>query len=374
METYRISSRLQQQEREYLIQTTNDATAGLVSTTVYVDGIQTETVHCPHPLEINPQELLALVKVTHGEKKEELEAMLQTYQQVVASGDPAMIYQLGTAFYYKCLCLEAAELFHSVASVDSEHHQAFNFLSMTNLELGRIDDALTAARHAVKLRPGYADYRNNLGEAYLAANNAEEAIAEFEQAITINMYYADAHLNLGLGRILRALPGGDRETTPKMMAAINECLDKAGMIYPDYKARTDFQEGLAAIKAGDFGQALNYLRRVREAKKTAHRREFASFYMRFVLFPSWVTERAINERIKYLESEVDQNPNYVDLKIELAQCYFEQSCHIWKRGVEQLSMAAEMNNSLPRVATALEEAKKTHDDMSCAVGRITGKE
>jgi tetratricopeptide (TPR) repeat protein len=373
METYRISSKLKEREHEYLIQTANDASQGLVSTTVYVDGVQTETVNCPHPAEINPQEVLALVKLAHGEKKKEMESLLQTYRQVIADGSPAMMYQLGTAFYYKRLCWEAAELFRAVTGMEPNHHQALNYLGMTLQALGRIEEAVSAATAAVELRPGYADYRNNLGEAYLAANSPEKAIGEFQQAVAINMYYADAYFNLGLGHILRIITNPDPERVSQSAARVIECLNKAALIYPDYKDRSDFGEGLQAVKHADFSRALNLLAGIREAKKANYRREFASFYMRFVLFPGWITEQAVTERIKYLEEEVERNPNYVDLKAELAQCYLEQSRLIWQRGVEQFEKAAEMNSSLPNISSALQEARMALEHLSNALGRVSGK-
>jgi hypothetical protein len=78
METYRLSSKLKEKDREYLIQTANDSNVGTVATVIYVDGVLTETVNCPHPADVQPQEVLSLVKMTHNEKKQEIETLLQT--------------------------------------------------------------------------------------------------------------------------------------------------------------------------------------------------------------------------------------------------------------------------------------------------------
>jgi hypothetical protein len=110
METYRLSSKLREKDREYLIQTANDNDLGSVATTIYVDGVLTETVNCPHPNEIKPQDVLSFVKVTHGEKKKEVETLLQTYARVLNSGDVESMSQLGTAFFFKGFYHEAREL------------------------------------------------------------------------------------------------------------------------------------------------------------------------------------------------------------------------------------------------------------------------
>ena len=123
METYRLSSRLREGEREYLIQTSNDASQGSVATTVFVDGVQTEVVNCPHPTEITHDQMLSLVKLTHGEKKKELETLLKAYGQAVEKNDPELMFHLATAFFYRRFYNEAAELFGRVVSQTPDHHQ-----------------------------------------------------------------------------------------------------------------------------------------------------------------------------------------------------------------------------------------------------------
>ena len=167
METYRVSSKLRENNKEYLIQTANDANLGLVATTIYVDGIPTESASCPHPGDIKPQEVMSLVNLTHGEKKKEIENLLQSYHKALQGGRPEAMCHLGTAFLYKGFYHEARDLFLAATSVDSEYHQAYNQLCVAEQVLGSIGSAIDSGKKAVALRPRYADYRNALGEAYL---------------------------------------------------------------------------------------------------------------------------------------------------------------------------------------------------------------
>ena len=174
METYRLSSKMSEQEREYLIQTTNDANLGSVMTTVYVDGVPAETIDSPHPSDINPEEVLSFVKVTHGEKKEEIEKLLQAFGRAVASHDLQMMYHLGTAFYYKGFYYEASELFVNCINLNHSHHQAYNFLSQADLARGRFKEAVThydngtinlsRGQHQVKLKYTH----DNGGDAHIS--------------------------------------------------------------------------------------------------------------------------------------------------------------------------------------------------------------
>ena len=189
---------MKDQDREYLIQTANDSSIGNVATTTYVDGILTESINCPHPTDIRPQDVLSLVKLTHEEKKREIEALLQTYRRGIDGGDPELMFQLATAFYYKGFFQESRELCRVSLTLNSELHQTYNQLGLTELALGSVSDAISAGLEAVKRRPRFADYHNNLGESYLAGGDFRAAVVQFEEAIGINLYYADAYFNLGL--------------------------------------------------------------------------------------------------------------------------------------------------------------------------------
>lgn len=373
METYRISSKLRDRDHEYLIQTTNDASAGTVLTDVYVDGLRTETVSCPHPGDINPQEVLSLVKVTHGEKKKELETLLQAFGDVLSKGEPDVTYQLGTAFYYKRFYREAAELFAAVINLMPDHHQARNYLAMTQLCLGQLAEARESAESAVDARPGYADYRNNLGEIYLASENAEAAAEQFERAIEINMYYSDAYFNLALANGLKAKKSDDHQLRTQAIGRMVEGLNKAAMIDSELRDMADFKNGFQHLQTGDFGRAMNSFLSVRESRREARRLQFSTYYMRFLLHPGWVTERAVVERIEFLEDAIRKNPSYVDLQAELGYCYLEHSRLVWDKGVRQLRKTAEMNPSLTNIRKALDRAETAQTALKQTVGDITKK-
>lgn len=373
METYRLSSKLRERDREYLIQTANDAVLGTVNTSVYADGVPTETTNRPHPSEISPQQVLSVVKMTHGEKRIELEALLKAYKEFTASGDLESMHQLGMAFFFKRLYVESIELFRSVVALKPDHHQALNQLGAAYLAAGRFDEAIASSRKAVSLRSEYADYRNNLGEAYLANNQASEALSEFEKAISINMYYGDAYLNLGLASLLEAISHPSREKTPAQIQRSVDCFKRAALIHPEHKLRSEFEEGIAALGATDLTRALNCFKALREGKKEGHRQEFAALYMKFVLHPEWITEQSVEERITFLEAELKRNPSYVDLQAELAQCYLQQARILWRKGTEQFKKAVDANSSLTHARESLTIAEKVQTGLEEALNRIAGK-
>jgi len=373
METYRLSSKLRDKDREYLIQTANDSSIGSVATTTYVDGILTEAVNCPHPTDIRPQDVLSLVKLTHEEKKKEIEALLQTYRRVIDGGDPEMMYQLGTAFYYKGFHQESRELCRSALKMNSEHHQSYNQLGMTELALGSSADAIAAGHQAVNRRPRFADYHNNLGESYLADGDYRAAIVQFEEAIGINLYYADAYFNLGLAHLAAiAARTPDSSTTERMAAKIVDCFHKASLIHTAYLT-SQFALGMEAVKGHIFDRALVLFRAVRDTKIESHRQEFAGFYMKFILFPEWVSEKVVQERIAFLQQEIAKNPMYVDLQVDLAHCFLEQARLSWQKGIEYYQKSTEINPSLTRIQTALDHIERAYQQMCAALGRVSEK-
>lgn len=63
-------------------------------------------------------------------------------------------------------------------------------------QTGRIDDAMALYENALSLKPDYADVHNNLGVILAAQGRIGDAIARFERAIKLNPQYAAAHNNL----------------------------------------------------------------------------------------------------------------------------------------------------------------------------------
>ncbi|MBN1213251.1 MAG: tetratricopeptide repeat protein [candidate division Zixibacteria bacterium] len=372
METYRLSSKLADKDNEYLIQTVNDTNLGTVTTSIYINGVLTETINNLHPSDIGANEVLSLVKMTHEEKKNEIENLLQSFRKVIASGDSKMAYYLGTAFFYKGFYREAKALFTSATTLDPSHHQGYNYLGMAELARGNIDRAIVAGRKAVEQKPGFADYRNNLGEALLADDEVDEAINEFKKAIEINLYYCDAYLNLGLAWILKAVKNPDRESWPGHLARITDYLYKASLIYANFKGQA-FDEGIKALNQYELSRALNIFKRIRETKKENYRREFSGFYMKFALLTDWVSEEVLNERIAYLKGELEKNPGYVDLHADLARCYLEQSRLAWQKGVEEYRKTNEINPALSKIKLALEEAENLYEDINLALIKIAEK-
>lgn len=373
METFRLSSKLHDNNREYLIQTSNDVSMGSVATTVYVDGVRTESFVSRHDDEIEQDQLLELVKKTHGERKQELEGLLETYQLVVELGDPDQMFKLATALYHKRLLHEASDLLRSIINLSPEHHPAYFRLGVTYLALGKTEAALEVAAKAVNFRPEYADYRNQLGEAYLAAGMTDEAIVELEAAIGINLYYGEAYLNLGLAHTFGASRCQDRDRADQHVAQAKECFHKTTHIYPECLHLDDFVGGMKALEDRDFGRAISSLKAVRESRKELRRKDFIALNRRLLSHADAWTEEAIGAQIKSLESRLKEHATYLDLQTELVRCYLDRSSLIWVKGIEQ---CRKILNAVPEakiIPEVLDAAEEVRQHMAEAIERIVQK-
>ncbi len=205
MELYNLSSRIVENEKEFLIKTTNDTSQGVIQTSLFVNGELLDASVLPHADEIRDEEVLEIVKSTHSRKKSELEYLLNTFKDVAEQGNPDLMYNLGATLLYKKMYAESRQLLSTAVVLRPKFHQAYFSLSQAELALRNVDAALDAAGKAVELKPHFADYRNNLGELCLETNSCKRAVIELEEAIKLNVYYADAYFNMALAFILNGI-------------------------------------------------------------------------------------------------------------------------------------------------------------------------
>lgn len=369
METYRLNSKLVENNKEYFIKTANDVSMGAVHSEVYIDGQIADRIIMPHPEKINSEEILTLVQSTHEERKSEVETLLKAVTYTLDSNNCDAIFHLGLAFFYKRFYLEAIDLFQKAININNEYHQALNMLGQAYILSGKVNEGLEAARKAVKFKPEFADYRNHMGEAFLANKKYREAILEFDRAININLYYGDAYYNYALTLVINALEKNDTELFKNFIIKAKDYFGKATLINTEYKS-SHFDKGIAALEAQDLKSAWSYLSEVSQNKKERDRAKSAPFYMKYALHPKWITEKAIINRVKFLEREIEKNPTYVDLYAELARCNLLMAKMYWQKGINQYKKTLELNPSLTRIYENLETTEKLYNQLNQIICNI----
>ncbi|MFH1687182.1 MAG: hypothetical protein ABIE70_06620 [bacterium] len=352
-----MKSRLVGRDKEYIIQTSNDADQSAVSSVLIVDGVPTETARFDHPGDIGSEEVLQLVRSKHDRTKQEVESLLNACREALDRREPEHMTNLGLACFYKGFYLEAQELMRTAIAVDGAGHRALHYLSQVESALERPAAAVQAAEQAVQLRPRFADYRNNLGVALAGAGRYRHAIGEFTEAIQINLYYAEAYFNLGLALVHNALTRDDPSLFEGVLSRSEEQFNRALMINSDYDTPL-FHRGIQSLRETDLPGAYACFSRLREERWERHRREYASFYMQSILYPDWSNEDALDDRISFLQKEIERNPTYVDLVAQLGHCHLHRARLAWSCGLEQYRSALQTNASLKELRDILDRGEE----------------
>ena len=362
METFRINSKLIENEKEILIQTSNNPEEGTISSTIYIDGVLTELFKMPHSIEENPDKIMSLVRSTHSERKEELEALLAAYRGALSSSEAKEISELGLALYFKRFYMEAKDLLRSAVTLDPEFHSARQTLALVEMELGNLESAETFAAESVSQCPTYADYQNTLGEIHLVKEEYEKAVAAFIEAIKINLYYSRAYFNLGISMLHRIVLDSKAETVSN---EISRCLDafrKSAMIDSEF-AISPYGQAIKALEDSQYSSALEQFLAVGQKVKEKIRADQASYFMHFIVLKDAAENDSVESRIQYLESEINKNPSYVDLYAELAKSYLEQSKKNWQRGISMYRKTLKLNPGYGSARRCLAEAEKKYGEI-----------
>ena len=90
---------------------------------------------------------------------------------------------------------------HAISVTDNKYPDialTHNNLGIAQEEKGRISEAITHYRTAMKIKPDFALPHNNLGNVLFATKKTEEAITYYKSALKLRPDYAMAHSNLGI--------------------------------------------------------------------------------------------------------------------------------------------------------------------------------
>ncbi len=93
---------------------------------------------------------------------------------------------------------EAEQIYRQILNADPNNADAYYFLGVIALQVGKFDIAIQFIKKAIKIVPNIPVCYSNLGIALKGLGRVHEAIANYKKAISINPDFADAHNNLGI--------------------------------------------------------------------------------------------------------------------------------------------------------------------------------
>ena len=142
---------------------------------------------------------------------------------------------------------------HTLACT-SGNDVAHNNLGIILAQNGLADEAIAQFRNALEIRPGNAEAQNNLGKALLQKGNADEAIAHFQTALQIKPDFVEACNNLGNARFK---VGRVDEAIIQYRTALR--------IKPDF-AEAHNNLGNALLKVGSVDEAIAHFQKALQIK------------------------------------------------------------------------------------------------------------
>jgi tetratricopeptide (TPR) repeat protein len=193
---------------------------------------------------------------------------------------------------------------------------------------------------------------------------------EFDEAVTLNLYYGDAYYNKGLTYILNAIRREDFKLFSEQGEKTIEMLERAVVISPEFHDKS-YVEGRALLEQGDLEGAYSKLLHSRESKKERRYREFSSVYLKFMLGVERIDEKVLTRRIKSLKEAIAKNPHYPDLHYDLAVAYTLMGRFIHTRAIQEYQEALKINPTFERARRSLKLAENEFRGFDALVKVIT---
>ncbi len=113
---------------------------------------------------------------------------------------------------------DAEQIYRQILNADPNNADAYYFLGVIALQVGKFDIAIQFIKKAIQIIPNIPVCYSNLGIALKGLGRVDEAIANYNKAISINPDFTDAHNNLGI--VLKSL-GRLNETIASYKNAIS---------------------------------------------------------------------------------------------------------------------------------------------------------
>ncbi len=159
----------------------------------------------------------------------------------------ALLAVLATLTWHQCRMYADVETLYNVTIAGNPNcWMAHNNLGMTLAGRGRYDEAIAHYEEALTIRPDCELPHNNLGVALADCGRLDEAIAHYQAALKIKPNYAEAHNNLGNALAKRGQVGD----------AIDH-YQTALRIKPDYASAYN-NLGVALLKRGRLDDAIEH--------------------------------------------------------------------------------------------------------------------
>ncbi|WP_109476802.1 tetratricopeptide repeat protein [Paraburkholderia sp. C35] len=221
----------------------------------------------------------------------------------IAANPNAVYYNnLGNVLLGRKLPGEAIDSYRHAVTLRPDYAEAHNNLGNALREAGDANASMLSCAQAIELRPGYAEAYNNLGNALKDLGDLDNAVLAYRKAVTFRPDYAAA-----FGNLARAEAG--RGNADESIAAFR----RAVALDPGHVESHDSLATLLHAK-GDVDGAIEVLQRAaqREPANVARHRKLVQ----------WLRDRRRwDEAAQVLTRAVERAPNDASSYIDLGDAY-----------------------------------------------------
>ena len=265
------------------------------------------------------------------------------------TGSVAMVACLGLTRQQLGYWQNSETLFRHAIAVTKNNYFAHYSLGDALYKQGRIDEAINQYQEAIRLKPDYAQVRNNLGIALDKQGQMDAAISQYEEAIRLKPDYADAHYNLGLAFGRKG----------QVDAAISQFLE-ATRFAPD-DADAHYNLGIGLDKHGQLDEAIQQFK---EAIRFAPGHAEAHFNLGTAFGKKGQMDAAIRE----FQESIRLNPDNAEAHNNLGIALFNKGKT--DEAIGQYQEAIRLNPSNAAAHNNLGTALDKKDQIDAAIGQF----
>jgi tetratricopeptide (TPR) repeat protein len=319
------------------------------------------------PDQITKEQFRDFLKAFHDEIAWEIELLFFIRDRIHTIKHAISNNKMGLLFLHKGLVEEAIIEFEHAIEKSPDMVGAYNNLGLAYIQKGAHEQAIAVLKKSCEMEPRYADLRNNLGYAYLRARMYPEATMEFENALTVNNGYVEAHLNRAVTNLESIIHAPADTTLPSVSSrkfVVQELFQKTLPANPEFANfrffSFRFEKILKQLQADDFAACVETINEIKEAVRKPNLDEtIHGFYLKFLFGGAGKDEKVLSEYRLRLEKAVEENPMYADLRNSLGIVYLIQCRNLFIKAMGEFKRAYEIN---PSYKNAYKNFRLVHND------------
>ncbi len=246
-------------------------------------------------------------------------------------------YSYGRVFFERGDPERALEEFKSSLELDPFNTNVLIGLGRCYLALQNANEAMAVLEKAVSLMPEFADAHYYLGRTYMEMDLREKAINEFKEALNINPRYTAAkrHLNA----LMKTTPAKTREPLLDTPAQDEDQISRQANIH--------FHMGNALFQKNMLQEALvEYKEAIRLRPNYPDiRNRLGELYLRRMQY---------NLAAEEFQMALKINPKYLTAVMNLAECYRLHSELLMDKAEKSYQRVQELDPDNPKAARGLE--------------------